>query len=131
MISYVFKEDVNLSGYSTVATAYSSTYISGNLLEIEYIPGASLPLATGQVFKIYRNSTSYAGNLIFKRGIPSSGGLYRPRYPLNKSTGEVAASTHGIASWQPWTLCDQQLKVTLGQTTAATSKNGTLRFYIG
>ena len=130
---YIQKVDVPLRAYTTVKTYYNSTYFTGQLLEIEYDPSTNTPLCdtTKNVLEIYRHSTEMASNLIFKHALPSTGKVWRPRYPINESTGQVLSSSDISQGWRPWNFADDRIRVVCGQSTDAAALRATLNFYIG
>ena len=125
---YLQKKSVYIAGSNTAATTHVSTGLTGLLVEIGYRPSSNLPLSTQAVIQFYRTSTAMAANLIFKRGVPSTGAVWRPRHSLNLSTGEIVPSSN---FGQPWSFADQKVKILLDQTSDANAKNGWIDLYIG
>ena len=127
---FIQKIDVPIRAYTTVSTYYWSTYFTGQLLEIEFDPNVNTPLndSTTPVLTFYRNTTAITTNLIFKRAVPSTGAIWRPRYGLSLSTGEVIPSSN---FGRPWNFADDRLRITVGQSTDAAALRATLNFYVG
>jgi len=129
---YIQKIDIPLRAYTTVATYYTSTYFTGQLHEIFFEPSSNTPLCdtTTPLLKIYRNTTKWASNLIFKRCVPSTGVSWRPGYWLNNSTGATVSTAFG-SDLKAWNFSDDRLRVICGQSTDAAALRATLNFYIG
>jgi len=126
---YIKKIDIPVRAYTTVATYYYSTHFTGQLIGIGYDPSSYTPLCdtTKGIFKVYRNSSKYACDLIFKHALPSTAGLYHPTHRVHDSTGAISTSD-AIRGY--WDFADDRIRLLIPTSTDGGALRATFNFYI-
>ena len=116
---------VNASGDATV---YSATPVSGRVLQLRYVPDATVPLDTGADLTITGEDTGVA--IATLSNIGTSGVTVVPRQATHTTAGAAALyAAGGVAVLEPVAIAGERIKVVVAQ--GGTSKTGTLHICIG
>lgn len=129
---YFIKHDVTVtcSGANQIA---DSPYINGRLWEISYHPG-STPISTANQFKIFRDTTAYASDLILNKHFPSAATRWvvqSKKCTSSTQPGTVYGTSGALSLGLPWPLADEKIRTAIisSATHANMEVTATFRFY--
>jgi hypothetical protein len=116
---------VNASGDATV---YSDKPVTGRVLQVRYVPDATVPLDTGADLTITGEDTGVA--IATLSNIGTGGVTFVPRQATHTTAGAAALyAAAGVAVLEPVYVVGERIKVVVAQ--GGTSKTGTLHLCIG
>lgn len=127
---YVNRQQIALAvDASGDQTAYSTDKVTGQVLQIRYVPDASTPLDTGADLTITGEDSGVA--ILTKLNIGTSAFTVAPRQASHLASDGTASlyAAAGVPVTVPVALANERIKVVVAQ--GGNAKLGTLHVYVG
>ena len=131
---YLKKHSVTVSAATnTLKTNFYSSDINGRLLEVKIhntTEDGTNALSTAGTFTVYRDTTSYAKNLIFGDAFPAGVRTWRPRGQICSTEGNAVGTTDAGASRVPWLFCDEKCNINVVSSATHANASGSATVYL-